>query len=87
MSDVDFLEDKTFFSKLPPKEKIPETGIEGWFYKKIPGKYVVKKIILFSVILFLFILSAIFYMLGRFNREDILKEYSLNDSVRDSQLL
>lgn len=71
MKDVEFVEDKKFFTKLKPKEKIPETGFEGWFYKHIPGKYSTKKTLLAVLVISLFVLSAIFIMLGRFNRYEL----------------
>ena len=71
MNDVEFIEDKKYFSKLEPKEKVPEAGFEGWFYKKIPGKYYTKKVVLVAIIIFLFVLSGVFFMLGKFNRGDI----------------
>ncbi len=71
MKDVEFVEDKKFFTKLKPKEKIPETGFEGWFYKHIPGKLSTKRFILATIVILLFVLSAVFLMLGRFNRYDL----------------
>ncbi len=69
MKDVEFVEDKKFFSPLKKKdEKIPEKGFEGWFYKNVPGKYSAKRVALIVIVISLFVLSAVFLMLGRFTR-------------------
>lgn len=70
MKDVEFIEDKIYLSKLAPKEKIPQKGLEGWLYKKIPGKFLVKRTILIFFIFLLFVLSFVFFILGIYNQQD-----------------
>lgn len=55
------------FKPAKPKIPIVEKGFEGWFYKKIPGKYYIKKFILISIIIALFVASLALVALGRFN--------------------
>ena len=64
MNHIEFDEDKTLSKKSIQEDQLPQKGIEGWIYKKIPGSYLVKKIILISFILILFIVSILFIVLA-----------------------
>lgn len=66
-SQIEFEEDKSILSAIPSEQRPPETGFEGWFYKKIPGSYFVKRMILILFIVLLFSLSFILVVLGRYN--------------------
>lgn len=67
MTEVIFDEDRTILQPLPSEIKIPETGFEGWFYRKFPGGYYFKKALLLGIIAALFGASLILFALGRFN--------------------
>ncbi len=67
MTEVIFDEDRTLLHQLPSEIKIPDTGFEGWFYKKFPGSYYFKKALLIGIIAILFGASLIIFSLGRFN--------------------
>lgn len=67
MSEITFDEDKSFGHTLESEIRVPETGFEGWFYKKFPGGYFFKRAILYGIIILLFTASIFFIALGRFN--------------------
>ena len=67
MSEVIFDEDKTILKPLPPEQKQPETGLEGWIYKILPGSYPFKKALLLGIVITMFAASFLFFALGRLN--------------------
>lgn len=67
MSEVIFDEDRTILKPLPPEQKQPETGLEGWIYKLLPGSYPFKRALLIGIIISLFTASFVFFALGRLN--------------------
>ena len=67
MSEIVFEEDTTDLKPLPPEIEVPTTGFEGWFYRKFPGGYYLKKTILIGIIFALFFASLAFFALGRYN--------------------
>lgn len=72
-NEIEFLEtkeEKSFLQPLPDT-KIPKKSIEGWIYEKIPGNIATKRYILICLILFIFILSAVFLLLAHSNSSGI----------------
>jgi len=69
MEGVEFDEDKSYRS-IPRQVPIPEKGIEGWIYRKFPGKYSFKKNLLIIIVLVIFFLAFIFFVLGFKNVND-----------------
>jgi hypothetical protein len=70
INGVEFDEDKTILKPLDSEIKIPEKGFEGWFYKKFPGRFLVKRVILITIIILLFIISFILVSLGKYNIDE-----------------
>lgn len=65
--DVVFDEDKSMLHALPPETAVPDTGFEGWFYKKVPGSYLFKKLLLIGIIIAIFAAAIALFALGRYN--------------------
>lgn len=61
---VEFDEEKSYVDVRNVEKEFPENGIEGFIYKKIPGKYSSKKNILILTIILIFALSFLFFILG-----------------------
>lgn len=85
INGVEFDEDKTILKPLNSAIKIPEKGFEGWFYKKFPGSVMVKKLILVTIIVLLFVISFILVILGRYNIDEKNKAL-FEDKVRATKL-
>lgn len=67
MSNIEFEEDKAYYSRIKRRDEVPDKGLEGYVYKKLPGKYSYKKAMLIIFILLLFIGSFVFFILGLYN--------------------
>jgi uncharacterized membrane protein len=67
---IEFYEDEAYESRLERQDPLPEKGLEGWVYGKMPGKYSYKRLVLIVIILALFIISFIFIILGLKNVND-----------------
>jgi hypothetical protein len=52
------------YRKVERQKKIPDKGIEGWIYNKLPGKYSYKKSLLILIVIGLFVFSFTFFILG-----------------------
>lgn len=61
---VEFEEDKSYVHRIKRQKEIPQKGIEGFVYNKMPGKYSYKKSMLILIIIVIFILSFTFFILG-----------------------
>ena len=70
MTEIQFNEDEAYESKLRRQKPIPDKGIEGFIYKKIPGKYTYKKAGLILAIILVFVIAFIFFTLGLQNLGD-----------------
>ena len=70
VNGVEFDEDRSILKPMKSAIEIPEKGFEGWFYKKFPGRFVIKRVILILIILSLFLISFILISLGKFNIDE-----------------
>ncbi len=86
MSDVEFLEDETVYSRIQRTKPLPEKGLEAWVYRKLPGKYNYKRNILISIIIIIFSISFIFFILGIQNRNTQQEQNSFEERVINTKL-
>jgi hypothetical protein len=86
MSDknIQFEEDKAYVYRTERSKPIPEKGMEGWFYKKLPGKYSYKKNMLILIILGILFISFIFFILGIQNLGEI-PDNTFDDRVSNTK--
>ena len=67
---IEFEEEQTDTQRMIRRKPLPEKGLEGFVYNKIPGKYSYKKAIFIVIIILLFVGSFIFFVLGLKNIGD-----------------
>ncbi len=86
MEHVEFSEDKFISKKSNQEKQLPEKGIEGWLYKKIPGSPLVKKIVLIVLILLLFGMSVGISMLSKVEIKPESTENNFQERIKSTQL-
>jgi hypothetical protein len=84
MSEVIFDEDRTILKPIQPKIDIPTTGLEGWFYKRMPGSYGFKRALLLTIIFALFTISFVLFALSRLNGQSARE--SFEERVEQNQI-
>lgn len=86
MEHIQFTED-TFVSKNKRQDsQIPQKGIEGWLYKKIPGSPIIKKIILLVFILLLFLVSVGIFIVTKTGQNIEDEQVNFQERIKSTQL-
>ncbi len=84
MEHIQFTDD-TYSKKSTRQTRIPDKGIEGWLYKKIPGSPIIKKLILFLLVIILFAISIIMVLVTR--KEEVIEgKANFQERIKATQL-
>lgn len=84
MGEIEFDEEKAYVSRVKRQKSIPEKGIEGFVYNKMPGKYSYKRNMLIVVIISIFVIAFIFFILAIQNLGEI-PDQSFNERIIKTQ--